>query len=644
MATTPFKVKAVYDYSSPHADDLSFPNGQMITVIEEEDADWYVGQYTDSSGAKHEGLFPKNFVERVEPEAPPRPTRTRTKRESLTSAPAAADIRENAQEPPVATSQAHFAPPPAPLPIYVEPTAASAVRQTAVEPVDAPLVRQAPEPKPAAAAKPPPPAVAEKPSSFKDRIAAFNKSSQAPLAPVKPSGPPAAFVKKAFVAPPPARDSYVPPPREVVPPHTVYRREEDPEIAEQQAQDQENAERAGLIVSEATEGADDTPKTSLKERIALLQKQQQDQASRRTELTSKEKPKRPVKKRTGSSETTNTVLSNEGEDHESAGASGVAQRASTDLSRNSPRLHPMRRLSRDPRSPDLPTREGFSDENDADISGAGETEEPESMNTEIEEHGERIMTHPHPLSRQSTLSSQQMPQTVVEDEGETEEEDEIDVETRRRMELRERMAKMSGGMGMPGMFGGGMPMPPSAPKKQPPTVIGGDRAAPETGASSTYSPQTQRMSMMPMPGMFVSPESRVEARPSAEKEREPIRPLTADRDLEVVQDIEGSRPTPSVMAVPPPMQGKFNLVKQDNEVGNAHMETFNPRSNDPKARWSYVIYDHEQEKLLKVDVFSRCRVDNFALFASFSLLIANSLRTLSTSGSSHCSPTYASSS
>ncbi|KAJ4313893.1 assembly of actin patch protein, partial [Neodidymelliopsis sp. IMI 364377] len=58
-----YKVKAVYDYASPHDDDLSFSTGQIITVTEEEDADWYVGEYTDDAGTTHDGLFPRNFVE-----------------------------------------------------------------------------------------------------------------------------------------------------------------------------------------------------------------------------------------------------------------------------------------------------------------------------------------------------------------------------------------------------------------------------------------------------------------------------------------------------------------------------------------------------------------------------------------------------
>src|SRR5947207_4344593 len=88
MSTLPFKVKAVYEYTSAHDDDLNFSNGQIITVTEEEDADWYYGEYVDGSGEKQEGLFPKNFVEKYEPAPPPRPIRTgRQKKEPEVSVP-----------------------------------------------------------------------------------------------------------------------------------------------------------------------------------------------------------------------------------------------------------------------------------------------------------------------------------------------------------------------------------------------------------------------------------------------------------------------------------------------------------------------------------------------------------------------------
>src|SRR6266536_6028188 len=83
MSSPPFKVKAVYEYNSPHEDDLHFPAGQIITVTDEEDDDWYNGEYVDAAGVKQEGIFPRNFVEKYEPTAPPRPTRSsRPKKEA----------------------------------------------------------------------------------------------------------------------------------------------------------------------------------------------------------------------------------------------------------------------------------------------------------------------------------------------------------------------------------------------------------------------------------------------------------------------------------------------------------------------------------------------------------------------------------
>jgi len=108
MTAPPFKVKAVYDYSSPHDDDLSFPSGQIITVVQEEDADWYIGEYNDESGAKQSGLFPKNFVERFEPQAPPRPIRAKKEEPAAApiESPAAAAQPQQAEREPAASHEA----------------------------------------------------------------------------------------------------------------------------------------------------------------------------------------------------------------------------------------------------------------------------------------------------------------------------------------------------------------------------------------------------------------------------------------------------------------------------------------------------------------------------------------------------------
>ncbi|KAL7621315.1 assembly of actin patch protein [Parahypoxylon ruwenzoriense] len=71
-----FKVRAVFDYTSDHVDDLSFRAGQIVTVVDEQDANWYRGEYVDDFGARKEGMFPRNFVEKYVPIVPPRPART----------------------------------------------------------------------------------------------------------------------------------------------------------------------------------------------------------------------------------------------------------------------------------------------------------------------------------------------------------------------------------------------------------------------------------------------------------------------------------------------------------------------------------------------------------------------------------------
>ncbi|KAH7370411.1 hypothetical protein BKA65DRAFT_385445, partial [Rhexocercosporidium sp. MPI-PUGE-AT-0058] len=58
----PFKVKAVCKYISPFKDTLQFPSEQIITVTQEDEGDWYMGEYVDASGVKQKGFFPKKFV------------------------------------------------------------------------------------------------------------------------------------------------------------------------------------------------------------------------------------------------------------------------------------------------------------------------------------------------------------------------------------------------------------------------------------------------------------------------------------------------------------------------------------------------------------------------------------------------------
>jgi len=577
MATFPFKVKAVYDYASPHDDDLSFPLGQVITVTEEEDADWYQGEYTDESGSHKSGLFPKNFVEKYEPAVPSRPARTaRPVPAPAAPTPVAPTLEEpDVEEPPSLpiaskptavhdavlepTREVEPEPQPEPEPVP-EPTPPKAQAQTQPAAANKPT----PAPAPAAASTPskgPPPPVSEKPSSFRDRIAAFNKQ-EAPVVPLKPSGGggPTGFIKKPFVAPPPSRNAFIPPPK-VEPAQKVYRRDEDPEIAERQAQDQAAAESAGLTSERHEAGeepGEEAPKQqSLKERIAMLQQQQMEQAQRRADTAPKEKPKKPTKKRTEDSE---SILSEE--------ATEPALEPVRTIEHNEPSLD--ERPRERPRAPVPPPRAAspismspvtsreqgmVSDGNEADQSAAGEITDTTEDTSDTEAGDVRHENRQQiPLPRAPTAPKaepevgDEEDNTEVEpaaEEDEDEEEDEMDAETRRRFELRERMAKMSGGMGMAGMFGPqpGMAIPGAMPQKS--RSVKRPKENEEQPASPPQVPQA-RVPMIPVPGMqsVTSPKSE-DTEVAVSKEQEHSGHITGERDADEVPDLEDVKPEPA---------------------------------------------------------------------------------------------------
>jgi len=634
-----YKVKAVYDYSSPHEDDLDFKVGQVISVTEEEGDDWYVGEYTDDSGTKRDGLFPRNFVERYEPAPPPRPNRASRhkpmEQPPAQEAPPTPQLPRSEPEPepePVpapAQRQEPEVPKPQPPPIEVPAAAKSTpLPMSPISPPSASSARaqealhgQSSSPKPAPPAKKVPPPVASKSNAFRDRIAAFNAPTAAPIQPFKPSGgAPTNFIKKPFVAPPPSRNAYIPPTREA-PPIKTYRREEDPEIAARQAQDQNDAERAGLAHSgpKADEADEEPqqPKVSLKERIALLQKQQQEQAERAAAMH-KEKPKRPpVTKRTQSQDA-------QAEDSENTDLERVASGAS--------KTRPSLDQSRPPRSSQdvkSPNRELLS-ENDADQSGAGETEDAGGESTSIEDDEERPKSrHPPPPPPRAAAAPAQEPdvgdEQDVAGQEEEEEEDEMDAETRRKLELRQRMAKMSGGMGMPGMFGG-PPMAPPPPKKKKPIL---NKRPEET---EEYSSPQQRVPMFGMPGIppVRSPEPAEDRTLSVEKEEEVSHPVTASHPPEEVPDVEDVastvQPTPTSEHPPPvPSDSKFLIPRKPIHASSHYTEDCLQLPFPRTLSKTYITYDGVSEYVMTVCVSSTCVLGSwFSLLVLW--LIVNSLQ------------------
>ncbi len=52
-------MRALYDYKPEHDDELALKRGQVFTVTEKRDADWWLGVTDDGAS----GLFPSNYVQ-----------------------------------------------------------------------------------------------------------------------------------------------------------------------------------------------------------------------------------------------------------------------------------------------------------------------------------------------------------------------------------------------------------------------------------------------------------------------------------------------------------------------------------------------------------------------------------------------------
>ena len=65
-----FKVKALYDFTASHPDDLGFSQGEVLTITNGEYAEgWYYGR--NMSGK--EGMIPSAYVDALPPSMPPPP-------------------------------------------------------------------------------------------------------------------------------------------------------------------------------------------------------------------------------------------------------------------------------------------------------------------------------------------------------------------------------------------------------------------------------------------------------------------------------------------------------------------------------------------------------------------------------------------
>ncbi|BFZ62858.1 assembly of actin patch protein [Saitoella coloradoensis] len=520
----PFSVRALYAYTSDHDDDLTFDAGEVIMVTSIEDEEWYFGKV-----GGREGMFPMNFVGEVEEEA----------QEEVEEEEVAEPVREEVHEPEpevedeeeeeevIAAPIKPAEPKPAdiaareeliratsPPPSVSEPAPVAAATKPAPPPAITTNLPSTPKSNPPSASSDKPSPSAGGGSSFRDRIAAFNKSADAPMAP-KPMQKPSSFVKKPFVPPPPSAAAYtsspaVPKPEQAKKHEVVHPPPPPPPVMEREAAPDASSSLSRTSSMESKE--EDAPKVgSLRDRIAALQQ------SRLNPMGGPPPPKpKPAAKPTPRQ-------------------SGDSERRGSGSMEEMPR-----RMSSESRKSTVGTpgkeRPSFTGEREE----SGISEEPEEVDEEVVVPGtaapvERVESHTsHPDVEAPAHDAPKVEEESEEEDNVPENqqaEEEVDPEVARRIALRERMAKMSGGMGMMGMALG-MP-PPPAVKPKPKHALEHVERHEEDDDDRSMAPVPILPGMGPPPTKIVAPPV---VQHEAEVEREEEEEEDEDED-----DEEGER-------------------------------------------------------------------------------------------------------
>ncbi|KAK6333911.1 hypothetical protein TWF730_004090 [Orbilia blumenaviensis] len=541
-AGPPYTVCALYDYSSPHEDDLNFTTGQKIRVTEEEGTDWLHGQYRDNQGALHQGIFPKNYVERIEepelPKLPPVPLRPQHD-DSKKSAPPAAVADEPLKSPPKQQPPA----PAAATPVEQNPAPVSKEQPVNRKSFVAPRTKSE-TPKPALS--PTSTEEDDKPvGSFRDRIAAFNRSTAAPLAPTHGQPRSSGFIKKPFVPPPPSKNAFIPPVQQHVEPRRDVESRppipKDPPVNNNNKQQQQEEDPA----------QEEPPKvSSLKDRIAMLQSSQLNPA-----LGGKPKkpPKPPPKKKEESAPRPETQdlpksLETASEGDSSLPRTSLETPGTTNEAAAVDGQNATREASHDAEGAQAPQP----------IPNLQEGVKPESAGSQVKAEGE-----------EAEAGGDEEGKGEGEEEEEEEEEEEVDPEIARRLAIRERIMKMSmsGGMGGMGGMYGGIPMmggpaayrpPPKTPKMEPTTV------EPEPPASSGPQPEQFRMiPILPM-GRAPIPPLPTQAAADSDVDDHPLRSPRPKHESDTDSPVKDA-PTEDESTVPEPSAGKASRPSLESE-------------------------------------------------------------------------------
>ena len=403
----PFKVKSIYEYQSDYDDDLTFPVGQIITVTGVEDEEWYSGSYEGKTG-----IFPKNFVE-------------------LAKEDSSAELGASGFEKKKETSS--FGEP--------EPKQAGGDGATIIQKEQQAATNIAREletgnketegkdtERPEEAANTEIKQVSEglktrKPGSTIAKAQTFDKGPHTeapkPIMPGQKIHDPYS-IKKQFLAS--SKTSYVPPvkPRDSsnLVGHPVEEKAKEREIERsggdsERKEIEERKEREGRAEKEEKEEKEEKPQVSLKERIALLQQRQREEAEREEAMAQRREERK----------------------HRQAEEKEIRNKQKQDTSA-------AQIPGAEPREDAYDSYLGFVEENYGNT-GTEDFEEIGTLpRTVSEDEGGREERH-----------VDEGEEKVADREEENEEENESEDEDLRRQRLVERMARISGGRNMFGMMG-----------------------------------------------------------------------------------------------------------------------------------------------------------------------------------------------
>lgn len=262
-------------------------------------------------------------------------------------------------------------------------------------------------------------------SSFRDRIAAFNKTTEAPLVP-KALPKPTSFVRKPFIPPPPSKDAY-------------------------------------FVPAKPSHPAKATPQIPLAEKTDTAEDTEIDEAIPRDSTLEQEIGKQSLKERI------------------------LAIQKGLDYSNKSP-INAIRKIDIYSETDDAAPKQSIEQETKGEEFDAdeGHAASPLPLHEEPEEVPERD-NDAVKVRQEHVMDESDEANGLVQDEDVDEPEPEVDPEVARRIAIRERMAKMSGGMGMHMGI--------------PPPVLGKNRPSPKPASSPPRSPSERWVPIPVIPGL-----------------------------------------------------------------------------------------------------------------------------------------------